>query len=220
MSRSIYSPAQKEAVLARLTTNGGDIGLTSRQTGVPRRTLYTWRQELWERQLQQFRHSQHPSPPVPPSLTLLSSLSSDHTVVPLSPETGQGEQVSAAAPALPPHPTAPPAASDKPAVPLSPEFGGEGRGEGVSPPSEADNVLLLQRIRHRLIGELAALTAEGLQVSSPYQRILALTMLLDRLMKLDAHLEPYTPINKIRTVEYVYPDGSRHKVPPWQKADD
>lgn len=45
-------------------------------------------------------------------------------------------------------------------------------------------------------------------------------MLLDPLMKLDAHLESYTPINKIRTVEYVYPDGSRHKVPPWYRRDD
>ncbi|MBI5666476.1 MAG: hypothetical protein HZC41_00590 [Chloroflexi bacterium] len=74
-------------------------------------------------------------------------------------------------------------------------------------------------LRRQIMRELVTLSAElqrGMASSSPYQRVLALSQLLDRLMKLDEHLQPYLPAhNQIRTIEYIYPDGSRHDVPPW-----
>lgn len=44
MSRR-YSPEQKKDFIDRLIANGGDVQLTSAETGVPVRTLVTWRQE-------------------------------------------------------------------------------------------------------------------------------------------------------------------------------
>src|SRR5687768_5997995 len=43
MSRR-YSPEQKKDFIDRLIANGGDVQLTSAETGVPMRTLITWRQ--------------------------------------------------------------------------------------------------------------------------------------------------------------------------------
>jgi hypothetical protein len=42
-----YSPDRKAAALECLRANGGDIEATHLQTGIPYRTLYTWRHELW-----------------------------------------------------------------------------------------------------------------------------------------------------------------------------
>lgn len=87
--------------------------------------------------------------------------------------------------------------------------------------TEEQNLQILNRIRRRLITELADLSSEGLMLTSPTQRIQALTMLLDRLMKLEEHLRPYLPVEpSIRRIEYVYPDGSKHQVPPWYDGND
>jgi hypothetical protein len=56
-----HSPDQKADSLERLQANGGDIASTSFQTGIPQRTLYTWRQELWLQQVQRWQTLPVPS---------------------------------------------------------------------------------------------------------------------------------------------------------------
>lgn len=172
MPRHFYSPDQKADALDRLRANGGNVALTHLQTGIPQRTLYTWRQEAWLQQLQRNQRNQQSqqqrTPPPPPPLTDLSN----------APDVA--EEVL----------------------------------------SEEQNLQILNRIRRRLITELANLASEGLMLTSPNQRILALTTLLDRLMKLDEHLQPYLPVEQVMRIEYVYPDGSKHQVPPWYDGND
>jgi hypothetical protein len=60
-----HSPDQKADALTRLQTNGGDIITTSFQTGIPQRTLYTWRQELWLQQVKRQRSLPAPSLNIP-----------------------------------------------------------------------------------------------------------------------------------------------------------
>src|SRR5690242_15092589 len=48
-----HSPDQKAAVIQCLNANDGDIMTTSIETGIPVRTLYTWRKELWIQQVKQ-----------------------------------------------------------------------------------------------------------------------------------------------------------------------
>jgi transposase-like protein len=58
-----YDPGDRMAALYILRENGGNIRQTSRETGIPARTLYAWRkQEMQE--LQQFV-ANAPSPPPP-----------------------------------------------------------------------------------------------------------------------------------------------------------
>lgn len=173
MPRHFYPPEQKAAALDRLQANGGNVALTHLQTGIPQRTLYGWRQEIWLQQLQRIQQSsqsqQQRTPPPPPPLTDLAG---------------------------------------------APDIADEVL-------SEEDNLQLLNRIRQRLITELANMANEGLMLTSPNQRIHALTTLLDRLMKLDDHLKPYLPAdNQVRRIEYIYPDGSTHQVPPWYAGND
>jgi transposase-like protein len=52
-----YSPDHKAAALECLQANGGDIAATHFQTGIPYRTLYTWRRELWIQQVKQRQSS-------------------------------------------------------------------------------------------------------------------------------------------------------------------
>src|SRR5512134_2938710 len=54
-----YPPETKAGALDRLQANGGDIMLTSVQTGISQRTLYDWRRRLWLQQTLQ----QHPPLP-------------------------------------------------------------------------------------------------------------------------------------------------------------
>ncbi len=49
-------------------------------------------------------------------------------------------------------------------------------------------------------------------------RAMALTRLLDRVIKLEALTRTEQPEQVLR-VEYLYPDGSIHDIPPWQKPD-
>ena len=58
-----HSPDQKAAAIQCLNSNGGDIVTTAVQTGIPIRTLYTWRKELWIQQVKQ-QHSLTPTPPI------------------------------------------------------------------------------------------------------------------------------------------------------------
>ncbi len=44
MSRR-YDPAFKTEILRQLDANGGNVALTVRQTGVPRRTLFRWKRQ-------------------------------------------------------------------------------------------------------------------------------------------------------------------------------
>ncbi len=107
----------------------------------------------------------------------------------------------------------------QPQSPLSPQ-------QNPPPPipdfdSDLDALAFLRRQIMRELVTLGDELQRGRTLSSPYQRVLALSQLLDRLMKLDEHLQPYQPVDhKIRTVEYIYPDGTRHSVPPWYRADD
>jgi hypothetical protein len=55
-----YPPDRKADALQRLQANGGDILATHAETGVPQRTLYTWRSEIW---LQQVKQRQALPPP-------------------------------------------------------------------------------------------------------------------------------------------------------------
>jgi hypothetical protein len=48
-----YTPERKAEVLQQLRLNGGNVTTTHVATGIPIRTLYTWRNELWLQQLQQ-----------------------------------------------------------------------------------------------------------------------------------------------------------------------
>lgn len=56
-----YPPDRKADALQRLQDNGGDILTTHVQTGIPQRTLYNWRTELWLQQVLR-RQTLPPSP--------------------------------------------------------------------------------------------------------------------------------------------------------------
>ncbi len=43
-----HKPDQKTEVLNLFASNGGDIVQTHRETGIPERTIYRWRSELWQ----------------------------------------------------------------------------------------------------------------------------------------------------------------------------
>lgn len=58
-----FTPDQKANALEILASNGGDIPQVHFQTGIPQRTLYRWRSELW-----QTWRRQAPPPPSPKPL--------------------------------------------------------------------------------------------------------------------------------------------------------
>ncbi|MCA0455400.1 MAG: hypothetical protein LCI00_15590 [Chloroflexi bacterium] len=62
MPRRVYSPDEKANALETLNRFHQDIAATSLKTGIPRRTLYTWRMEQWDQQRQR-RRTLPPSPP-------------------------------------------------------------------------------------------------------------------------------------------------------------
>jgi len=49
----------------------------------------------------------------------------------------------------------------------------------------------------------------------PVSQIMALTRLLDRVIKLDARKPRLEPKREVQLIRYLYPDGTIHKVPPW-----
>ncbi len=88
--------------------------------------------------------------------------------------------------------------------------------------AEADSERVLADVRHRLIENVVRL-ADSLEAKiddAPLnQHASALAQLIDRLMKLAEKLPQAAPENKIRQVEYIYPDGSTHHTPPWANND-
>jgi hypothetical protein len=122
---SRYHPDHKAAVLVVLERNGGNMKATSRQTGIPVRTLRHWRGDIL--------------------------------------------------PYLPPPPT-------------------PRRQQIAEVPAFQDDIEALSFIRQNIIAELSRLSA-SLQYdsgfSTPYQRALVLSQLMDKLLKLDLHLKPY-----------------------------
>jgi transposase-like protein len=85
-------------------------------------------------------------------------------------------------------------------------------------PSSEDNVPVfkddldaLAYLRRQIVNELVKIASafqDSLQLVSPYQRVTILSQLTDRLMKLDAHLKPYTPREQIvRIVRVKRPIG-------------
>ncbi len=151
-----YDPNHKAAAMVVLERNRGDIQTTAHQTGIPDRTLRTWRGSI-----------------------------------------------------LPYLPPPPPDARQQPAE---------------LPAFESD-LDALAFIRQNILGELSRLSA-SLQYDSgfftPYQRALVLSQLMDKLLKPDVHLEPYTPREqqKIR-IEFVDEQGNVHdKMPDSDDPED
>ena len=132
---AIYTPQQKTQALELLKDTGGNVAHTHAKTGIPERTLYNWRRELWQSWRQ-------------------------HTPSPNSPK------------------------------PL-PQF--------------EDDLDALTYLRQQIFSEVVNL-GSNIQLDSafttPAQRVTLLSQLLNHLMTLDQHLEPYTPAP---TVTYVFP---------------
>lgn len=79
----------------------------------------------------------------------------------------------------------------------------------------------LQSLRKRLMQHVSDLTDN---LSSDHenvnQRAIAISRLLDRIMKLDAQLEKMSPDNyMIYRIQYQYPDNSLHDMPIYQNAE-
>lgn len=165
MSRR-YTPDEKSAILAQLDLNRGDILLTSHQTGIPTRTLYTWRHEV----AFQRRRQRHTTPNLP-----LNSPSDESSVA-----------------ANIPSPTI---------------------------PTFENDLDTMRFMRSRIMQELLNLTVslnDNFDGTTPYHRVLILSRLLERLMKLDDHLKPYIPAEQvIRIVReqkpYVNPDFYKYR---------
>lgn len=144
MSHHRYTTDEKADALACLELNGGDVVRTAAETGVPERTLYTWRRQFEEKNQRQ----QSPPPPLPKFENDLDAMK-----------------------------------------------------------------FLREQIVQELLNIARSFGAEA-DRSSPRQRALVLSQLLDRLMKLDAHLKPYIPVDNVWRIEYV------EKLPPWVKEED
>ena|SRR5690606_4529928 len=71
-----------------------------------------------------------------------------------------------------------------------------------------DVQVLSRRIRHNF------------DQAPPVSQIMALTRLLDRVIKLDARKPRLEPERRLELIRYQYPDGSIHKVPPWYPGDE
>ena len=122
-----YTPQQKAEALELLAATGGDIAQTQMKTGIAERTLYRWRNELW-----QTWRRQAPPPPSPKPL---------------------------------------------------PQF--------------ADDLEAMDFLRQKIMAELLNLAnnyQENLAYTTPTQRVTLMAQFLDRLITLDEHLKPYTPV--------------------------
>jgi hypothetical protein len=71
-----------------------------------------------------------------------------------------------------------------------------------------DVQVLSKRIRHNF------------DQAPPVSQIMALTRLLDRVIKLDARKPRLEPERRLNLIRYQYPDGTIHKVPPWYPGDE
>jgi transposase-like protein len=171
-----YTPEEKAAALAALDENDGSILLTSLKTGVPERTLHSWKRDrLPKEELLQRRQAIKNTPPQPP----------------------------------PPQQTF--------RYPNDPELEKLLREQAAAADTIIDDVLdqllkdvqvLSRRIRHNF------------DQAPPVSQIMALTRLLDRVIKLDARKPRLEPERRLELIRYQYPDGSIHKVPPWYPGDE
>lgn len=128
-----YTPEQKTLALETLRDTGGDINQTHIKTGIPTRTLYNWRHELW----QSWRR-QTPSPNSPKPL---------------------------------------------------PEF--------------EDDLAALDFIREQIMAELLNIAnnfQSEMAFTTPTQRVLLISQLMDRFMKLDEYLNA----RQEEEIQYVY----------------
>jgi len=132
-----HTPEQKTVALETLRDTGGDINQTHLKTGIPHRTLYNWRHELW----QSWRR-QTPSPTSPKPL---------------------------------------------------PEF--------------EDNLAALDFIREQLMAELLNI-ANNFQAEMAYmppaQRVMLISQLMDRFLKLDEYINAHAEEEIIHVHEYEY----------------
>ena len=91
-------------------------------------------------------------------------------------------------------------------------------------PAFENDLDTLAFIRQNILAELSRLSA-SLQhdsgFSTPYQRALVLSQLMDKLLKLDVHLKPYVPQEpqKIR-IEFVDEQGNVHDKLPGDPDDE
>jgi hypothetical protein len=129
MPRITYTADQRTAALVEVERCGGDIIRASLKTGIPERTLYTWRRRFYA------ENKRQQTPPLP-SLKAI--------------------------------------------------------------PTFKDDLESLAYIRKQMMSELVRLAStfqEDSTFATPQQRALILTQLIDRLIKLDEHLDPYLPTN-------------------------
>jgi transposase-like protein len=68
-----YNAQSKAEILAQLRANFGDVARTSRQMGVPERTLYAWKRQLQQLQQQQSPLPQHYTADPNPSSVMASN---------------------------------------------------------------------------------------------------------------------------------------------------
>ncbi len=152
-----YPPELKQQALELLRDTGGDIAQTHIKTGVPERTLYNWRRELWQNWRRQSSTSVLPNPPKP-----------------------------------------------------LPQF--------------EDDLEAMDYIRQKIMAELLNL-ANNFQTDAnfmtPAQRIMLLTQLTDRFIKLDTHVR----VREEENTEYIYEYEVEHHVekkpdPDYEDVDD
>ncbi len=132
MARMTYTADQRTAALVEVERCGGDIVRASLKTGIPERTLYTWRRRFYAESKRQ------QTPPLPSPITI---------------------------------------------------------------PTFDDDLESLAYIRQQIMSELVRLASnfqEDNAFATPSQRAIILTQLIDRLIKLDDHLQPYEPSDMVR----------------------
>ena len=159
MSRR-YSPETKIAALERLHMCNGNIARASFETGIPERTLHTWRRQAWL----EYQRRRPPTPPLPPLE-----------------DTPEQKRL------------------------------------------EAD-FNALRSVRDQIMQEISNLAPSvtaGLELASPYHRVLILSQLLDRLLKLDSRIPPDVP-SAWQGVLFAYQDsdGSIHTTPEHERDYD
>ena len=101
--------------------------------------------------------------------------------------------------------------------PGDPEFEEALRDEAASADRIIDDVL------KALLNDVQVLSKRvhhNFDQAPPVSQIMALTRLLDRVIKLDARKPRLEEGRKVYLIRYQYPDGTIHKVPPWYKGDE
>lgn len=84
-----------------------------------------------------------------------------------------------------------------------------------------DLAAVLKTLRGQLLSHIFDLSARLNEDSEAiHLRVIALTRLLDRVVKLDALIAPHEQQQQIISFEFQYPDGSIHNHPPWEQPTD